>query len=151
MADGHLNPQRTLQLSIASTEAGLYSGEVNYVIVSGTLGELGIYPGHLQLLTSLKPGYVRFEKASGEQEVIYVSGGVFEVQPHMATILADTATRAEDIDEVAAEEAKHRAEEILSRKGHRDKTAYEHALHQTIEAGAKLQAIKELQKHKGKK
>ncbi|MEM9242447.1 MAG: F0F1 ATP synthase subunit epsilon [Pseudomonadota bacterium] len=143
----NLTSTKIMKLTIVSAEESLFSGNARYIAATGKSGELGIYPGHLQLLTVLKPGQIRFEKEDGQQDVIYISGGILEVQPDVVTVLADTAMRAEDIDEVAAAEAKRRAEEILSQKGARTRTDYQQALIQVAEASAKLRAIKELHKY----
>lgn len=135
-----------MQLHVVSAEEQIFSGEVTQVFATGEIGEMGIMPGHLQLLTSLKPGQVRYVPKDGQQEVIFVSGGILEVQPDVVTVLADTAMRAADIDENAAEEAKRRAEEMLADKG-RGETDYQKALIQIAEASAKLRAIKDLHKY----
>jgi len=137
----------TVHLDIVSAEQKIFSGLVENVIASGVEGDLGIYPGHTPLLTSLKPGIVRVMLQNAkEEEVFYVSGGMLEVQPDSVTVLADTATRAADLDEAAALEAKERAEKALA-----DRKAdfqYSAAL---AEAVAQLRAIKALrQKIKGK-
>ncbi len=100
-------------LDIVSAEEELFSDTVSMLIANGELGELGISPGHAPLLTALKPGSVKITKQGGEEEFFYISGGMLEVQPHVVTILSDTAVRAHDIDEAAAEEAKRRAEQAL--------------------------------------
>ncbi len=135
---------KTIQLEIVSAETEIFSGPAVHVIVSGLLGELGIYPGHTQLLTALKPGPVRIVKTEGEDEIIYISGGILEVQPNLITLLADTAIRAADLDEMAALEAKQRAEQALS-----DKQAdidYAKATVELAQAIAQLQAIAKLKK-----
>jgi F-type H+-transporting ATPase subunit epsilon len=104
----------TIHVDIVSAEKGIYSGLVEAVFVTATMGELGIYPRHTPLLTSLKPGEVRIQLAGGKQEQFYVSGGMLEVQPHVVTILADTAMRADDVDEAAAIAAKEAAEKTLA-------------------------------------
>lgn len=145
MSETYTDNQKTMQLYVVSAEQALFSGEVNAVFATGSDGEMGIMPGHLQLLTSLKPGQVRYTKKDGEQEVVFVSSGILEVQPHVVTVLADTAMRAEDIDENAAVEAKRRAEEALKDKA-KSETDYQQALIQIAEASAKLRAIKDLHK-----
>ena len=109
------------------------------------MGKWASCQGHLQLLTALKPGQVRYVTADEKQVVVFVSGGILEVQPDVVTVLADTAIRAEDIDENAAVEAKRRAEEALADKG-KSETDYQQALIQVAEASAKLRAIKDLNK-----
>ena len=107
----------TLHIDIVSAESSLFSGSAEFVIVPGEMGELGIYPRHTPLLTRLKPGSVRIKKPDvAEEELIFVSGGVLEVQPHMVTILSDTAIRGNDLDEAAALEAKRAAEEAMKDK-----------------------------------
>ena len=99
-----------MPIEIVSAEDAIFSGEATHLVAIGLLGELGIYPGHTQLLTALKPGPVRIIKPDGEDEILYISGGILEVQPQLVSILADTAIRAADLDELAALEAKERAE-----------------------------------------
>jgi F-type H+-transporting ATPase subunit epsilon len=135
---------KTMQLEIVSAETEIFSGQVAHVLVSGLLGELGIYPGHTQLLTALKPGPIRFVKPDGEEEILYISGGVLEVQPNLITLLADTAVRAVDLDEMAALEAKQRAEHVLSQK--QADIDYAKAAVELAQAVAQLQAISKLKK-----
>ena len=104
----------TLHVDIVSAEKELFSGPVEMVTAPGELGELGILPRHSQLLTRLKPGQVRLQLQGGEEQLFYVSGGMLEVQPHVVTILSDTAERARDLDEVAAQTAKQRAEQVIA-------------------------------------
>src|SRR3989338_5131093 len=106
----------TLRLDIVSAEKQIFSGEAVMIFVTGEMGELGIAPGHSQLLTSLRPGYVRAVLPDKEEEVFYISGGMLEVQPYIATVLADTVIRADDIDEAAALSAKEQAEKSLAGK-----------------------------------
>jgi F-type H+-transporting ATPase subunit epsilon len=103
----------TFHLDVVSAEKKLFSGLVETFQVTGSEGELGIYPGHTPLLTAITPGMVRVVKQHGHEEVIYVSGGLIEVQPGTATLLADTAIRGEDLDVAKAEEAKRKAEESI--------------------------------------
>jgi F-type H+-transporting ATPase subunit epsilon len=135
---------KTIQVDIVSTEARIFSGVAERVVATGALGELGIYPGHTQLITSLLPGVVRVITAENHEEVFYVNGGVLEVQPHLVSILADTAARADNIDEAAALEAKARAEQIMQ-----DRTSevdYTKAAAELAHAVAQLQAIQKLKK-----
>ena len=104
----------TVQCSIVSAEEEIFSGAVEMVVASGTIGELGIMPGHTPLLSGVKPGPVRLILEGGEEEVFFASGGYIEVQPNHITILADTALRAADIDEAAAAQAQQEAEQQLS-------------------------------------
>ena len=107
----------TVHLDVVSAEEMIFSGRVQSIQVTGSEGELGITPGHAPLLTALKPGMVRLVKQHGDEEVIYVAGGILEIQPHNVSVLADVATRAEDIDAAAAEEAKRAAEEHIANPG----------------------------------
>jgi len=104
----------TVHCSIVSAELEIFSGMVEMVVASGTDGELGIFPGHTPLLSGVKPGPVRLRLEGGKEEVFFASGGYIEVQPTAITILADTAIRADDIDEAAAVEAKQKAERDLA-------------------------------------
>ncbi|MCB1691634.1 MAG: F0F1 ATP synthase subunit epsilon [Pseudomonadales bacterium] len=104
----------TVHCSIVSAEQEIFSGMVESVIMTGTIGELGIWPGHTPLLTGVKPGPVRLRLEGGEEEVFFASGGFIEVQPTAITILADTAVRADDLDEAAAVEAQQRAQRELA-------------------------------------
>ncbi len=109
----------TLRLDIVSAEKEIFSGQVENIFVTGEMGELGITPGHSQLLTSLRPGYVRVVmpgKKEDEEEVFYISGGMLEVQPYIVTVLADDAKRADDIDTASALAAKEQAEKALAGK-----------------------------------
>ena len=107
----------TVNLSVVSAEESLFSGSIKSLQITGSEGELGIMPGHAPLLTSLKPGMALITKQDGSEEVIYLSGGMLEVQPNNVTVLADIAIRAADLDEQAALEAKQRAEENMNAQG----------------------------------
>ena len=104
----------TVLCNIVSAEQEIFSAQVEMLVASGTIGELGIFPGHTPLLTGIKPGPVRLKMAGGEEEVFFASGGFIEVQPNSITILADTAIRADDIDEAAAQAAQQKAEQALA-------------------------------------
>lgn len=104
----------TMQCDVVSVNESLYSGTVTMLIAKGAGGELGIMPGHAPLVTLLQPGAIRVLLENGTEELIYVSGGVLEVQPHVITILADTAVRAENLDEAAILEARKNAEALLA-------------------------------------
>ncbi|OGT37662.1 MAG: F0F1 ATP synthase subunit epsilon [Gammaproteobacteria bacterium RIFCSPHIGHO2_12_FULL_38_14] len=106
----------SLRLDIVSAEKEIFSGVVAMVFVSGEMGELGIAPGHSQLLTTLKPGEVRVILPDQSEEVFYISGGMLEVQPYVVSVLADEAIRAENIDEASALAAKEQAEKVLAGK-----------------------------------
>jgi F-type H+-transporting ATPase subunit epsilon len=103
----------TIHVDVVSAEESIFSGEARFVALPGEAGELGIYPRHTPLITRIKPGSVRIEKADGTEEFVFVAGGVLEVQPNTVTVLSDTAIRGKDLDEEKALEAKRRAEEAL--------------------------------------
>lgn len=134
----------TMHLDIVSLESKIFSGRAEAVFVTGRLGELGIYPGHAQLLSSLKPGQIRVQIDADEEEIFYVTGGIIEVQPMVVTILADSVARAQDLDEAAAKEAKERAEKVLA--GKRTEFEYSKATAELAEAVAQLRAIQKLRK-----
>ena len=104
----------TMQCYIVSAEEEIYHGAVAMISVTGTLGTLGILPGHAPLLTGIRPGPVKLRDENGDEDVFYASGGYLEIQPGIVTVLADTALRADDIDEAAAVEARREAERALS-------------------------------------
>jgi F-type H+-transporting ATPase subunit epsilon len=104
----------TIQVDIVSAEEQIYSGEAHMVFAPAVLGEVGIAPRHTPLISPLKPGEVRLDMGDGKEEFIFISGGILEVQPHLVTILSDTAIRAHDLNEAAALEAKKRAEDALA-------------------------------------
>ena len=134
----------TIHVDIVSAEGQIFSGEANQVFVPGSQGELGIYPRHAPLLTTLKPGDVRVHVDGQEEQVFYVGGGALEVQPHQVTVLADTAARARDLDEAAALEAKQRAEEAVRSRG--DKVDVAAAQAELLRAVAQLRAIERMRK-----
>lgn len=136
--------EKMMQLDIVSAEKALFHGAVKFLSVTGSVGELGIYPGHTALLTGLKPGQVRAELSDGREELFYISGGVLEVQPDLATILADTAIRAADLDEAAAQAAIDHAEKALGER--KAGIEYSTALTELAEATAQLRAIQMLRK-----
>jgi F-type H+-transporting ATPase subunit epsilon len=104
----------TLHVDVVSAEESIFSGEANFVALPGEMGELGIYPRHTPLITRVRPGAVRIQRAdTGEEEFVFVAGGILEVQPGTVTVLADTAIRGKDLDEAKAGEAKKLAEEAL--------------------------------------
>ena len=103
----------TIPVDVVSAEALIFSGEAKFIALPGESGELGILPKHTPLITRIKPGAVRIEKADGTEEFVFVAGGILEVQPNVVTVLADTAIRGHDLDEAKANEAKARAEEAL--------------------------------------
>ncbi len=103
----------TMQVEVVSAEESIFSGQAKFVALPGEAGELGILPGHVPLITRIKPGAVRIEKADGEEEFVFVAGGILEVQPKVVTVLSDTAIRGRDLDEAKATEARKQAEEAL--------------------------------------
>ena len=103
----------TIHVDVVSAEESIFSGEAKFVALPGEAGELGIYPRHTPLITRIRPGAVRIEKADGTEEFVFVAGGLLEVQPTSVTVLSDTAIRGKDLDESKANEAKATAEEAL--------------------------------------
>ncbi len=136
----------TMQCDIVSAEQAIFSGAVTMVSLRGTVGELGILPGHAPLLTGIRPGAVQLRFESGEEEVFYASGGFVEVQPRGVTILADTAIRAEDIDEAAAAQAREAAARALAEQA--ADLDFSMAAAQLAEAMAQQRTLEELRKHR---
>ena len=138
----------TVHVDVVSAEESIFSGLAEMVVVPGEMGELGIYPRHTALMTRIKPGSVRIKKPDQEQEeLIYVSGGMLEIQPSVVTILADTAIRGGDLDEVRAMEAKQAAEDAM--KNRASDIDYAQAQGELAEAIAQLRAIQQLRKQAG--
>ena len=138
----------TVHVDVVSAEASIFSGLAEVVVVPGEMGELGIYPRHTALMTRIKPGSVRIKRPDQEQEeLIYVSGGMLEVQPGIVTILADTAIRGGDLDEARALQAKQDAEEAM--KNRTSDIDYAQAQAELAEAVAQLATIKQLRKRSG--
>ena len=135
----------TIHCDIVSAEEEIFHGEVQMVVATGELGELGIAPRHAPLITRLKPGQVRVILANGEEQFFYVSGGILEVQPQVVTVLTDTAIRAADLDEAKAKEAKAEAERVLANRGEAMEIAEAQA--RLAEAMAQLQALERLRKN----
>lgn len=132
----------TIHVDIVSAEAEIFSGRATMVFAPAIMGEVGIAPRHTPMLTPLKPGEVRIQMENGEEQSFYVSGGLLEIQPHVVTVLADTALRAKDIDEAAAVAAKERAEKLLA-----DQTEdfdYAKAKVELMQAAAQIQAIRRI-------
>lgn len=136
-----------MQLDIVSAESEIFSGKVKRIFLTGVLGELEIVPGHAALLTGLLPGPVRMRLEKDQEEVVYVTGGIFEVQPYHATILADTVVRARDFNESEAIKAKQQAERLLLDK--QSDIDYARARAELARAAGMLKAIREMKK-KGK-
>jgi len=138
----------TVHVDVVSAEASIFSGLAELIIVPGEAGEMGIYPRHSALLTRIKPGSVRLKLPDqADEELIYVSGGMLEVQPNVVTILADTAIRGGDLDEARALQAKQDAEESM--KNRSSDIDYAQAQAELAEAIAQLAAIKQLRKRSG--
>ena len=135
----------TMHVDVVSAEESIFSGEAEFVVLPGEAGELGIYPRHTPLITRIKPGAVRIKPAGGgEENLIFVAGGILEVQPSIVTVLADTAIRGHDLDEAKALEAHKRAEDALRNAQDKQEIA-------TVEAelsmlGAQLAAIRKLRR-----
>jgi F-type H+-transporting ATPase subunit epsilon len=136
----------TMHCDIVSAEEGIFSGRVTLVSVTGTVGELGIMPGHAPLLTGIRPGPVRLKFDNGEEQVFFASGGFLEVQPGVVTLLADTAVRAEDLDEAAALEAQKAAELALEERD--ASIEFSVAAAQLAEAMARQRTLDELRKRR---
>jgi len=136
----------TIRVDIVSAEGAIWAGEANLVIAPARMGEVGIAPRHAPMMTTLKPGDLRVQREGQEELFFYVTGGILEVQPKQVTVLADTALRAEQLDESAADEARKRAEEAL--KGASTQEDLAHAQMQLVEAAARYRAA---QKLKGKR
>lgn len=138
----------TIHCDIVSAEEEIFSGLVESLVATGEVGELGVNYGHAPLLTSLQPGPVRIVLQNGEEQVYYVSGGFLEVQPGVVSILADTALRAHDVDEAAAEEARREAEHALANQsGDFD---YGRASSQLAEAAAQLATLRKMRNRAGR-
>ena len=136
----------TMKLNIVSAEKEIFSHLAEMVIVPGEMGDLGIMPQHSQLLSTLKAGEVIITEQGGEKESVYISGGLLEVQPHVVTILSDTALRAGDLDHQSAQEAKERAEEIL--KDQKSEINFAKAEAELEQAIVQLKLIDKLRKKK---
>lgn len=137
----------TIQCDIVSAEQEIFSGTVEQLVATGAYGDLGVQYGHAPLLTSLEPGPVRIQRSEGVEDVYYVSGGYLEVQPGGVTVLADTAERAQDLDEAAALEAqKEAARELTDKAGEFD---YSRAATRLAEAAAQLRTIQQIRKKLG--
>jgi F-type H+-transporting ATPase subunit epsilon len=135
----------TIHVDVVSAEESIFSGEAEFVVLPGEAGELGIYPRHTPLITRIKPGEVRIKPAGGgEEELIFVAGGILEVQPAIVTVLADTAIRGQDLDEAKAQEAMARAEE--ARKNAVDKQEVATVEAEVAMLAAQLAAIRKLRK-----
>jgi F-type H+-transporting ATPase subunit epsilon len=131
-----------IHVDIVSAEGEIYSGEADMVFAPAKLGEIGIAPRHAPLLTDLTPGEVRVQTSGGDEKFFYVTGGVIEIQPHLVTVLADSAVRGEELDEAAALEARDKARELLA--GRHDEIDLAQAQSELIEAEARYRAAQKL-------
>ena len=138
----------SVDCDIVSAEESIFEGKVEFISLTGTLGELGIYPGHTPLLSEVKPGPVRLRMESGEEDIFYVSGGFLEVQPHKVILMADTALRAADLNEAAAEEASRQAEQATADRS--SEFEYSRAAGQLAEAAAQLRTLRQIRQRLGK-
>jgi F-type H+-transporting ATPase subunit epsilon len=134
----------TIKVDVVSAEEEIFSGQAKFVALPGEAGELGILPGHTPLITRIRPGAVRIEAENGEEEFVFVAGGILEVQPGAVTVLADTAIRGKDLDEAKADQARKRAEEALQNSG--SNLEYATAQAELAYAVAQLAAIQRLRK-----
>ena len=135
----------TIHLDVVSAEASIFSGEAEFIVLPGVMGELGIFPKHTPLVTQIKPGTVRIKvPGQAEEQVVYVQGGFLEVQPDVVTVLSDTAIRAHDLDEAKALQAKQAAEESMQNKTSKEEIA--RAESELAGALAQLAAIRRLRK-----
>tara|TARA_B110000003_G_scaffold83354_1_gene85195 strand:- start:4068 stop:4484 length:417 start_codon:yes stop_codon:yes gene_type:complete len=132
----------SIKIDIVSAEGEIHSGEAKMIYAPAKMGEVGIAPRHAPLLTALKPGEVRVQSEDGKEHFFYITGGMLEVQPHLVTVLADTALRGEDLDEAAAQEAQSQAEEAL--RGASEETDIKRAQLELAEANARYQAAQKL-------
>lgn len=133
----------TIQVDVVSAEEAIFSGEADFVVLPGEAGELGIYPNHTPLITRIRPGAVRIQKAGNAgEELVFVAGGILEVQPKVVTVLADTAIRGSDLDEAKALEAQKRAEEARAKA--KDKAEVATVEAELAELAAQLAAIRKL-------
>ena len=136
----------TIHVDVVSAEESIFSGEAEFVVLPGEAGELGIYPRHTPLITRIKPGAVRIRKPGGEEEFVFVAGGILEVQPKVVTVLADTAIRGHDLDEAKATEALRLAQEARERAKDKQEVATVEAELSTL--AAQLAAIRKLRQKK---
>ncbi|OGA23139.1 MAG: F0F1 ATP synthase subunit epsilon [Betaproteobacteria bacterium RIFCSPLOWO2_02_FULL_67_26] len=136
----------TIHVDVVSAEESIFSGEATFVVLPGEAGELGIYPRHTPLITRIRPGAVRIQSADGAEELVFVAGGILEVQPKVVTVLADTAIRGADLDEARANEALRRAEE--ARRSAKDKQEVATVEAELSTLAAQLAAIRKLRQRK---
>jgi len=132
----------TIHVDVVSAEASIFAGEAKFVSLPGEAGELGILPGHTPLISRIRPGTVKIEREDGKEELVFVAGGLLEVQPGTVTVLADTAIRSQDLDEAKAEAARKQAEEALRQA--KDKTEIAVVEAELAMLAAQLAAIRKL-------
>jgi len=138
----------TIHVDVVSAEESIYSGETEFVVLPGVMGELGVYPKHTPLITQIKPGEVRIKvPGQAEEQIVFVQGGYLEIQPDVVTVLSDTAILAKDLDEAKALQAKQAAEEALQNKASKEDIA--RAEGELAGALAQLAAIRKLRKGRG--
>ena len=138
----------TIHVDVVSAEESIYSGEAEFVVLPGVMGELGVYPKHTPLITQIKPGEVRIKvPGQAEEQIVFVQGGYLEIQPDVVTVLSDTAIRAKDLDEAKALQAKQAAEEAMQNKASKEDVARAEA--ELAGALAQLAAIRKLRKGRG--
>jgi F-type H+-transporting ATPase subunit epsilon len=138
----------TIHVDVVSAEESIYSGEAEFVVLPGVMGELGVYPKHTPLITQIKPGEVRIKvPGQAEEQIVFVQGGYLEIQPDVVTVLSDTAIRAKDLDEAKALQAKQAAEEALQNKASKEDIA--RAEGELAGALAQLAAIRKLRRGRG--
>ena len=138
----------TIHVDVVSAEESIYSGEAEFVVLPGVMGELGVYPKHTPLITQIKPGEVRIKvPGQAEEQIVFVQGGYLEIQPDVVTVLSDTAIRAKDLDEAKALRAKPAAEEAMQNKASKEDVARAEA--ELAGAMAQLAAIRKLRRGRG--
>ena len=135
----------TIHVDVVSAEESIYSGEAEFVVLPGVMGELGVYPKHTPLITQIKPGEVRIKvPGQAEEQIVFVQGGYLEIQPDVVTVLSDTAIRAKDLDEAKALQAKQAAEQAIQNKASKEDIA--RAEGELAGAMAQLAAIRKLRR-----
>ena len=138
----------TIHVDVVSAEESIYSGEAEFVVLPGVMGELGVYPKHTPLITQIKPGEVRIKvPGQAEEQIVFVQGGYLEIQPDVVTVLSDTAIRAKDLDEAKALQAKQAAEQAMQNKASKEDVARAEA--ELAGAVAQLAAIRRLRRGRG--
>ncbi len=138
----------TIHVDVVSAEESIYSGEAEFVVLPGVMGELGVYPKHTPLITQIKPGEVRIKvPGQAEEQIVFVQGGYLEIQPDIVTVLSDTAIRAKDLDEAKALQAKQAAEQAMQNKASKEDVARAEA--ELAGAVAQLAAIRRLRRGRG--